>query len=296
MRQLLFFLAFTLAFHCAKSQDIIVTTEQDTISCRITRITNEFIHFSVFDKRSGILLMQSRLPLTHIAYHNQAKPEDNPSDPDDEVEAIETRPIRDEDRFILEDFEPASFRLSLNTGYTYQLGGYQGLPSSYKKQMQSLWNFGSEFHYFVSENIGLGVKYNHIYTHANEDFQPPYSTAFGFTNLRDERIRFNYLGLSASYRNFFYDDQVVNYFIAGGIVRYRTDGKGDGVPFYQEGDTFGFVLGFSYDFLLVENFGVGLGAEVNIARLSEFDNNGTVVPADFSLTRVDFTIGLRLFK
>lgn len=294
MRELLIFLVFILAFHCAKSQDIIVTTEGDTINCQITRITNEFIHFSVFDERSGILLMQSRLPLSHIAHYNQAKSEDNLYDPDDEV--IETSPLRDEDRFILDDFEPASFRLALNTGYTYQFGGYDGLPDSYKSQMQSLWNFGTEFHYFVSENIGIGAKFSHVFTKANEDFQPPISTSFGFSSLRDERIRFNYLGLSVMYRNFFYDDQVVNYFIAGGIVRYRTDGKGDGVPFYQEGDTFGFVLGFSYDFILIENLGVGLGAEVNIARLSEFDNNGTVVPADFSLTRIDLTIGLRLFK
>ncbi|MEO9485492.1 MAG: hypothetical protein ABJG47_18675 [Ekhidna sp.] len=288
MRRHFIFSILVFAFAFANAQDVIVTTEGDSIECKITQISDDFIDFSVFDK-SGILLLKSSLPLSKVKYYNRIET----GVKDDTLRIVE---LKEEDRIILEDFEPASFRLTLNTGYTYQFGGYDGLPNSYKKQMQSLWNFGGELYYFLSENIGVGAKYNHIRTEANEDFVPPFNTVFGFSSLRDERIKFSYMGLAIAYRNFLYDDQVVNYFISGGIIKYRTDGFGDGVPFYQEGDTFGVAVGVSYDFILMKSFGLGFGAEINIARLSELDNNGAMVLADFSLTRVDVTMGIRLFK
>lgn len=283
-----------MACHCAFSQDLIVTAEGDSIECKITRVSSEFIHFSVFGK-SGVLLMRSRLPLSQVQSYHQADPEDIKETPveaeaDEEPFKYEGSPV------AYEEFLPATMRLSLNTGYTYQLGGYDGLPNSYKRQLQSLWNFGSELNYFISDEVGIGAKYNYIFTRADEDFQPPISTAFGFSSIRDEKVRFRYIGLLVTVRDFLYDDQVVNYFISGGVVKYRTDGLADGTSFYQEGHTFGAVLGMSYDFLFHRNIGVGVGAEVNIATLREFDNNGTIVPADFSLTRVDLTLGFRFFK
>ena len=266
------------------SQDVIITNQSDTIDCKITRVTNDFIHFSVFDK-SGVLLMRSRLPLSEIAHYTQ------------DLTAIPTEPqINEDEKVIFDEFKIPSLRLALNTGFTYQLGGYDGLPRSYADQLQSLWHFGGELNYFLTDNFGIGVKYSYIFTTADQDFEPPISTIFGFSRLRDERVTFNYLAVSLMHRSIFSDDQAVNYFISGGIVRYRTDGLGDGVPFFQEGSTFGVALGISYDFRFIESVGMGAGLEVNIARLSEFDNNGTVVPADFSLSRIDLTLGVRLFR
>ena len=72
---------------------------------------------------------------------------------------------------------------------------------------------------------------------------------------------------------------------------------GDGIPFYQEGDTFGFILGVSYDFILMKSLGLGVGAEINIARLSEFDNNGQCGSwLTLTLPALTLTVGVRLFK
>ncbi|WP_425391245.1 outer membrane beta-barrel protein [Ekhidna sp.] len=287
MKRYLCFFVFILAFQLAKSQDIIVTVEGDTIECQITRVTDEFIHFSVIDK-SGVLLMRTRLPVSQIQHYEQhdvATQEEQPQEPLDNSQVV-----------MMEEFDPATFRLGINAGYTYQFGGYEEMPDSYKKQVQSLWNFGGDIHYFITDEVGIGGKYNYIFTEADEDFEPPFSTIFGFNSLRDERITFSYIAVSVLYRNFLYDDQIVNYYVAGGVVKYRTDWKGDGLPYYQEGETFGVTLGVIYDILLSENFGVGIGGEVNIAHLTEFDNNGIVVTSDFSLTRFDFTIGIRFLK
>lgn len=278
-----FFLLLILTFYSATSQDIIVTTANDTISCKITTVTNAYIDFSVFDK-SGILLVSDRIQASQVKYFEYGQPQ---------MEKPTTSEIKKEDRFVLDEFKPSTIRLALNTGFTYQLGGYKGAPSEYKQQVQSLWNLGSDFHYFLSKNVGIGAKYNYIFTGAEADFDP---NIYGISSIRDEEIRFSYTAVSLLYRNFLYDDQIMHYFISGGIVKYKTDGLIDGNHFYESGDTFGVVLGVVYDFLLAENFGIGVGAEVNIARLSEIERDGVILPADFSLTRIDLTVGLRLLK
>lgn len=286
MKHFLITLILLMVSYSVQSQDVIITQSGDTIECKITRVSAEFIHFSVFDK-SGILLMRSRLPMSEVQSYNKTDSDPPVQSPSD-VSVLE-----DDDRLILEDFDLAILRLSLNAGFTYQLGGYESWPDSYQKQLQSLWNLGGELHYFPSEAFGLGVKYNHIFTEAEQDLDP---LRYGISTIRDERVRFSYAALSLMYRNLLSDDQVIQYFIAGGFINYKTDGLIDGNAYNERGDTFGVALGVAYDFLVTENFGIGAGAEINIANLSEIESNGTVIPVDFSLTRIDLTIGLRFLK
>ncbi|WP_370086170.1 hypothetical protein [Ekhidna sp.] len=280
-----FFLLLILGFYSASSQDIIVTNASDTINCKITKVTNSYIDFSIFDK-SGILLVSDRIQTSRVKHFEYGQSQTENQQPS-------TPTIKKEDRFVLEEFEPSMVRLALSTGYTYQFGGYRGWPSSYRKQLQSLWNVGGEFHFFLSENVGVGAKYNYTFTKADADLDP---NIYGISSIRDEEIRFSYAAISLMYRDFLYDDQIMHYFISGGLIQYKTDGLIDGDQFYESGDTFGVVLGIVYDFLLTENFGIGVGAEVNIARLSEIEKDGRTIPTDFSLTRVDLTLGMRFLK
>ncbi|WP_424961174.1 hypothetical protein [Ekhidna sp.] len=286
MKHFLFALILLLVSYGAHSQDIIVTKDGDTITCQITRVSDDFIHFSVFDK-SGILLMRSRLPLSEVESYEQ-------TDIEPDVESNSNEPgLNEQNRLILPDFKLATFRLALNAGYTYQFGGYEAWPDSYQKQLQSLWNVGGDFHYFPSEVFGVGIKYNYIFTKAEQDFDPQ---RYGISSIRDEKIRFSYAALSLMYRNILADDQMIHYFIAGGFVQYKSDGLLDGNPYNERGDTFGVALGVAYDFLVTESVGIGAGAEINIANLSEIESNGTVIPVDFSITRIDLTVGLRFLK
>ena len=291
MKHFLITLILLVVSYCVHSQDIIVTKDGDTITCQITRVSDDFIHFSVFD-RSGILLMRSRLPLSEVESYEQ-------SDFETEVETNQKKPeITEQNRLILPDFKLAKFRLSLNAGYTYQFGGYEGTPASYKRQLQSLWNLGAGIDYFPIESFGIGVRYNRAFTKANHDFDPPIQIEPGvfITELRDESIRFNYVALSLLYRELLDDDQMMYYFLSAGLISYKSDFKGDGMSFYQSGETIGVVFGICYDFKLADSYGMGMGLEVNLARLTELDNNGVIYRADFPLSRIDLTIGLRLFK
>ena len=273
----------------AHSQDIIVTNQGDTIDCKITRLTDDFIHFSVYDK-SGVLLMRSRLPLSGISHYSKGEVEET---------MVE---IKEEDQIVFEEFRPPSFRISLNTGYTYQFGGYEGAPTAYADQLQSLWFLGGDFHYFLTESFGVGVKYNRTTTNAEFVLDNPVTIElnnqpFTLSSIEDEKVKFNYFAVSLMYRNNFSEDQAMNYYLAAGVIRYRSDGSFNGTtPFFEEGNTFAVSLGLSYDFRFLENIGIGAGLEVNIARLKELDSGGTLISVDFPISRVNLTVGVRLFK
>ena len=262
----------------AHSQDIIVTNQSDTIDCKITRLTDDFIHFSVYDK-SGVLLMRSRLPLSGISHYSKGEVEET---------VVE---IKEEDQIVFEEFRPPSFRISLNTGYTYQFGGYEGAPTAYADQLQSLWFLGGDFHYFLTESFGVGVKYNRTSTNAEFVLDNPVTIElnnqpFTLSSIEDEKVKFNYFAVSLMYRNNFSEDQAMNYYLAAGVIRYRSDGSFNGTtPFFEEGNTFAVSLGLSYDFRFIENVGIGAGIEVNIARLKELDSGGTLISVDFPISR-----------
>ncbi|GAB4242270.1 MAG: hypothetical protein Tsb0034_19640 [Ekhidna sp.] len=287
MKRYLTLLVFLFLSYCGLSQDTIVTVEGDTIECQITRISETFIHFSVIDK-SGVLLMRSRLPLSKIQTYDRVSQL--------ESEAAEERVEPPERLAYTDAYSPPNIRVAVNGGFTYQFGGYEGLPKPYKDKMQLLWNLGGEAHYYLFETFGVGVKYAHIFTKLDHEFEPPFYGPFGLTEIKDERIRFDYYGLSLAYRTERYSDQHIQYFLSGGMIKYKTEGTGDGVPFYQEGETLGVILGVTYDFLLTNHIGVGFGTEVTLAKLTELNSNGFVSPANFSISRIDLAIGLRYYR
>ncbi len=265
------------------SQDLIVTNQGDSIDCKITKVSDSYLHFTVYDG-TGIVLMRSRLPLSEISFYHQSE-----ATVEEEVTAPEPTVM---DRFVLDEYEPPTFRLSATTGFTYQFGGYNGAPDSYRNQLQTLWNIGGELNYFFSETIGAGAKYTYAFTKANEDFDTPN----GVVELRDELVKFNFIGASIIYRNLLLDDQTVHFTLSGGLVNYRTDLLLDGEQVFEEGDTFGVAFGVNYDYRLTEFLGVGVGLEFLVAQFPELNFNGTVGRADFNVSRVDLTAGLRFYK
>ena len=275
----------------AFSQDTLITNEGDTIACKITRVTDDFIHFSVFDK-SGVLLMRSRLPLSSIQSYNQIS---------SAAEATpEIAPIGDaKDDFVPDLERPPTFRLAINGGFSYQFGGYDHFPRSYTSQVQTLWNIGGDFFYYPFAKLyyplaklGFGFRYTYTSTGANEDFGTPPN----IVTLRDEKIQFSSYGLSVLYRRELYSDNFLNYFIASEFIHYRTDFLFDGIAYYESGTTTGLTIGCQYDMMLSQRFGLGLGGSVTLATLSEINSNGSIFSTDFSISRVDLSVGLRLYK
>ena len=282
---LLFFLSL---IGYSNAQDTIITTQGDTLECKITRVTDEFIHFSVFD-RSGVLLMRSRIPISGVTSYVQTET-DSSDNSDTKNEEF--------DPSFYEQREPDFVRLAISSGYTYQFGGYEGLPQTYVSKITSLWNIGAELHLFTSENFGIGLKYNRIATPVSHQFIPPLITFFDTISNIEEDVRFSYLALSLMGRQILDNPNHIIYFEAsGGIVNYNDNGTIDGTSFFESGDAFGLALGVGYDYAINSYFGLGLKIEVNLATLNSLNLNGTnVTGTDFNVSRIDFTAGIRFYR
>ena len=286
MKHLFVIIIFLLTIGASYSQDLIVTNQGDSIACKITKVSEQYVHFTVYDG-TGLILTRSRLPLSEVASYSQTEEESEGTPPPEQE-------VKREDLFVLDSYSIPNFRLGINAGFTYQFGGYDGLPQSYKNQVQTLWGFGGELDYFFqSSNVGIGIKYHYTFTRANQDFL---LVDGSILELRDELIQFNFLGVSAILRKISADDQAIHFYVTGGTLLYRSDYLFDGVSFNEEGDTFGGGFGVGYDYRLSERFGVGISLDLLLAQLSQIAFNGNPVNFDFDVSRIDLTVGLRMYK
>ena len=286
MKYLLFILFAFLSFGFTYSQDIIVTNQGDSVDCKITKVTDTYVHFTVFDG-TGLVLTRSRLPLSEIASYVQ-------SEESEESENPTNSEIKREDLFVLDSYAVPRFRLSIDGGFTYQFAGYDGFPPSYKNQVQTLWGFGGEIDYFIARSkFGIGLKYYYSFTEANDDLLLIDGTVL---EVRDELIQFNFAGASVLLRKISADDQLIHFYLMGGLLFYQTSLTINGDPLRQEGDTFGAGFGVNYDYRLSERVGVGVGLELLIAQLSQITVNGVTQVGEFDVSRINLTVGLRFYK
>ncbi|MEP5611390.1 MAG: hypothetical protein ABJP45_04040 [Cyclobacteriaceae bacterium] len=279
MKKIVTILLLLVVCAVANGQDQIITKAGDTIICKITRISSDYIHFQIDDSTGPI---RSRIEKDNVLSYFQ-KEESGPTI---------NNPVEKKDEDVLARFgEPIDshkLRVGLNTGFTYQFGGYEGRPKSYTKQIRTLWNFGGELHYMVWSSVGIGVKYNRISTKVDD-----ISSGFHFK----EHVRFQFLALSVLMGRPGRESGEVHYLISGGLLSYRDDGTIDGQNFFERGETIGIALEMGYDFSINSAFAAGINLGLTIARINELDvPAGTITGTAFDVSRIDLTVGLRYLK
>jgi len=264
----------------AKGQDQIITKAGDTINCKITRISSDYIHFQIDDSTGPI---RSRIEKDKVLSYFQKEEPTLPTI---------NSPVEEKQDDALarfgESIESHKLRVGLNTGFTYQFGGYEGRPKSYTQQIRTLWNFGGELHYMVWSSVGIGVKYNRISTKVDD-----INNGFHFI----EDVRFQFLALSVLLGRPGRESGDVHYVISGGRLSYRDDGTIDGQNFFEEGETIGISLEMGYDFELSSDFAAGINLGLTVARINELDvPAGTITGVAFDVSRIDLTVGIRYLK
>ncbi len=257
----------------AFGQDRIITNAGDTILCKITRVSETHLHYKVI--QDGL---RTRIPLTSVSSYFQSSVKEA-----NEIE-VNTDPPSYE---LFGSVDPPRTRVALNAGWTYQFGGYENFPLSYTRQLRSLLHLGAEFHYFASPTVGLGIKFNRIST-------PTDHPGFGAIGRIEESIRMNFLALSFLSRQNYSDKTTLNFGVALGLLDYRDSGTIDADPFLEEGSTFGLNLDVGYDWWIDDSLAIGISLGVNLARLNSLIVNNVRIPgANFNLSRVDITTGIR---
>ena len=156
LKILLFMVLFYSLSVTVYSQDKIITKINDTIDCKITKITRNTIYFDMFTrgvKTAGSLPLSNVVNYTISATGNTEKPES----------------------FIRNSFE--RLRLGISGGAGYLLASSekaeeylasQGLESSkaksYYRNMKTGWNANADLTFMITPDFGAGFKYKFFYT------------------------------------------------------------------------------------------------------------------------------------
>jgi len=292
-------LLFLINFSCTVfSQDLIVTTEGDSIRCKITKVEPERIYFSHYSE--GVI-HETLLPISSIKMY--------------ETKFYGTPEYIEESGKLNYNYaQPkASFprlRIAAQGGYSYRLAKVPEdlgtLLEEYIKKLKSGYHLEGDINYFLSQKFGLGLKYSY-YQSKNRlnDIYIEFDDGTIATGDMSDFIKINYYGLVLSFRDISKNQSGAWLgSLSFGYMTYYNNAEFIVEKMDITGGTVGMAVDLGYDFFLSEGFGLGLGFSFSIGTLSELevDNGSTnnTVKLDSesfeNLSRVDLSLGLRFNK
>jgi hypothetical protein len=270
------------------SQDLIVTNEDDSINCRITKVKADNIYY-IF--RYKLEISSTLLPLSKIkTYKYNFYPKSEiPKDWNTGLGELK------------------HFQLAIDGGVSYLTAKIDESISKdlykYFGELKSGFNIGGSITYYFAESFGFGFKYHRFMT-SNRIDNVYLEDHFG--NLRmgtlSDDIRVSFFGPSFSTRlasgnkkNLF----LLNY--SFGYIDYNNNAIVIS-PYKITGNTLGMGMDIGYDFEITENFLFGFQLSLISGVLKSYilDDGHTIQRIDLekghyeSLYRIDFSIGIRI--
>jgi hypothetical protein len=290
MKNILLIIILTVTSLCTFGQDLIVTTEGDSINCTITAIKANNYYFT-FKHETEIreTFIQAKDVVSYAKGYYKVS----------EV-PIEYKPKG-------QSF--SKFRIALDYGYSHRTAKVaENVPTDFKNYVEDLKNgnnMGLDLNYFVSESFGVGLKYNrnkssnsmdNIYV---EDDQG--NRRYG--KLSDD-ITMTFVGVSFAGR--ILDAKKRNAFIIALSLGQLSFNNQFVVvdPYEMNGSTFSTALDFGYDIATSKNFAIGVKFSIIGGVLTEYVLKDGVTTERIklneeqyeSLSRIDISVGIRFTK
>ena len=318
--------------YSANSQDKIITLNNDTIYCKITKISDYTIDFEVMSqgvKRSGrvdhnrifkYIISEKSVPVEQIESEvNKEALEkllmDTPVNPENRERS--KKPAEEKIKVKKEPFE--RFRFAMNGGFGYLLGSSKtaeekmialGLTDdqakSYYKEMKSGICAGADLLFLINPDWGGGVKYKFYSTSADmEGFIDPgdgYNLYYGTFH---ERIYVNFIGGEFLFRQFIGSRKTLklNSACSIGLTKYRNEASFFSSAFLLTGNNIGADLSLGLEYFISNHF--SLGTELSLfyssIRKMKLSDGITTTPVHLekdnyeNLSRLDLSIGIRVY-
>jgi len=269
------------------AQDLIVTNEGDSIPCKITNVNQQYIYFTFQHEQE---VRDVLLPLSDVSNHMFGF-----YDESDFSELESSKKIH-----------YSQFKMGLNGGFSYQTAQVsESVPSyfeDYIGKLKSGYHLGIDLSYYMSEQLGFGVKLLLFKTSNQMDniYVEDLDGNRRYGMMRDN-LSVTFVGPSftlrfpsASKRNALFMDMSLGY------VHYRNDKKL--VDDYTlNGNTAGFSYLIGYDFGITEHWLVSVQLSYLSGVMTEYEVDSGEVSETVelkedeyeSLNRLDFSVGLR---
>ena len=236
------------------SQDLLITTDGDTLNCRITKITGDYIYFTFSHDNE---VRNTLLPLSQVVYYK--------------YKYFSYPGYAEETKTHGKDYPV--FRAYIHAGWSYRTAKLADVPSGfedYYKDLRSGYHYGGEAAYYFTENFGLGIKYNVLRTtNQMDDIYIDNNGTREYGKLIDN-ITIGFIGplvgmrlLDKHKQNNFYINIALGYMYFKNEATVVND-------FLLTGNTIGFAWVFGYDIRISPGWAIGLQFSALSGTLFEF--------------------------
>jgi len=280
------------------SQDKIITINNDTIDCKINKVSRNTIYF---DLNTLGVKSSGEMPLDMVSGYIVAK-ETSP-----EVQA-KTNTISGH-----------RFRFGLSGGAGYLLGSTQNAEEqmvsqgftfdqaeSYYNDMKLGITASADIYLLIPPDYGAGIKYKFFYNSAStEGFIDPQDGVHLYYTTYRENIYVNFAGLSFFYQQFMGSQKslVLNSSISLGLTTYRDEAEYLHGYYLLTGKNVGVDLGIGLEYFLTSR--ISLGADLSVfyssmrkVKITDGTSSSTIELDKENyenLSRIDLSAGIRIY-
>ena len=300
MRRFFLFSVFSLMVGTAFSQDLIVTTNLDSIECKVTKQDAEYVYFSYVNESGvqSVLLPSKEVKELLLGYFEESIPIAAKGDGNlsSTGSSIPMRRMADHTSVHIS----GSYVFSRRTAPISN-----DLPEflqDYYAELSGGRGFQGRFHVFVSPNFAIGAKvstFNSSYGVLAE-FQfdeSPDSVVIGEFNTD---VSLLFIGPSIMGRYYFQDPSfLINYSFSIGYLRFKQEEFIVDTDILYEGSSLGLNGDFGLEYLLAPNVAIGIGVGFDIGTVSNIDitidgqTDSVELEDPEGLGRISFFTGLR---
>lgn len=283
-------IAFTFIFSLGYSQDLIITSEGDSLNCKITKEKSDVIYFTFKYKEEirNTLLPKDQIKFYKYNFYQQGIV------PVDKIKSSKAFP---------------RLMLAVNGGWSYRTArAPTNIPTEFREYVNELktgYNFGGEVAFYISEPLGLGLKFCD-YKSSNEIPNIYRTNPNGireYGRMSDD-ISIIYFGPTFNTRLF--NSNKTNAIVSKLSIGYLGYNNNAVVinSFNIKGSTVGLLIDLGYDIALSKKLSIGFTASYIMGTLFNYTvSDGTktetvkLKPENYdTLTRIDISIGVRFNK
>jgi hypothetical protein len=290
MKNIFIFIVFTLFLTPLAAQDLIVTSEGDSLNCKITKVKTDNIYFTFKYKDE---IRNTLLPVNQITSYK--------------INYYETAEIQIEQVKYNEIYP--HFRAAVDFGWSYRTAKIAETNNDFKnyaKDLKSGFHYSLGLSYYFTEMLGFGVKYNNaMFSKEIGNVQVTYDDGSTEYGKMSNNIQINFIGALFSGR--FFNSKKTNCLVSDiglGYLGYRDKFSLISDKGTFKGGTVGFYMSVGYDISISKNLSLGfqlsaITGTLNQLKLTRGNQTETIKLGKDeyeNLSRIDLSIGLRFSK
>jgi len=293
-------LLFFFISYIGASQDKIITTQNDTINCKIKKITKKSIYFDLNTKN---VKSSGEVPVSEVSHY-----------------IIEPKSSENQE-VIQKEFVPYQhLRLALGGGFGYLFASSKEAEQELvdqgfsKKQSQSFFNGlrlgylgNADLTYFISPNYGIGAKYKFFETsNSQEGFLDPQDGVNLIYGNLGEKIYVNFFGATFHSQQWIAKQQKLklNSTYALGLATYRNEMDVVTNCLLLTGKSFGMDINVGIEYFISKNISLGIDLSGFYSSIHKFKvddgTNSTTMKLDKdnyeNISRIDLSFGIKIYR